>query len=746
MRLLTHSTQDHSCKSVGFCRVSQAGQLLEASPQFCRLLGYSQSELLQLPYLELFFPSAADILLSVDSNSPHLQDIFLIAKGGKVIQTCATCLLERATPNAEPHHLFLIEDVAARCLERNRDKDYSQINLSQAIYAVHSGSSIEEILQATEDWCRALLSSFIGIRTDGFRQGGQWRVFSGSKRAIVEHIAELDSVHVATYLHQGKCVKLQTSPLSAPLMSECLYWGAEAARGKEDVVLLPSQTCPGDRVCLSPDILFIPIHAQGVLWGAIALSLSAADQFFPFNAAPMPEVERAIDLAGHAALAITKIAGCENMQQRNRELTQWVRAQTQHLQQALNFEAAIKRITEKIRDSLDEHYIFETVIRELCETLVLDRCTVSFYNLEQQTVEIRYEHVTTDDCYDLEGHISPMAANAAVYAVLREGNCIQFSPRTACGDRLSAAQNTTLAYPLTDGQQVIGDLWLSRPKYSAFNEQEQRLIQQVTSQCAIGLRQARLYQTSQAQVESLEILGTLKDDFLSTVSHELRTPITNIKMTVKMLELSLGLHPVNQARIDQYLRILRTETQRELTLINDLLDLQRLDSGGQVLESSPIELAPWVSQIVDSFRERAKDNQQQLHLTVVTETPFVVSDEDCLKRIIAELLNNACKYTPPQESISVDVHLCSKGLQLSVSNSGVVIPTIEHKHVFEKFYRIRSSDSRKKGGTGLGLALIKQLAQHLSGDISLVSSDNLTSFTLKLPVLPQPAASATDSE
>lgn len=151
-----------------------------------------------------------------------------------------------------------------------------------------------------------------------------------------------------------------------------------------------------------------------------------------------------------------------------------------------------------------------------------------------------------------------------------------------------------LATPIFDDQGVLGDLWLINQSDDTFNELEIRLVQQVASQCAIAIRQARLYGAATAQVEELERLNRLKDDFLNTVSHELRTLMASIKMATSMLEIVLkqaGVLDAQPNRAAQYLQILRHECQREIGLINDLLDLSRLDAGTERLNLTALNLS-----------------------------------------------------------------------------------------------------------------------------------------------------------
>ena len=203
---------------------------------------------------------------------------------------------------------------------------------------------------------------------------------------------------------------------------------------------------------------------------------------------------------------------------------------------------------------------------------------------------------------------------------------------------------------------------------------------------------------SQVQVAELEKLNRLKDDFLSTVSHELRSPVSNMKMAIQMLELTLqrsnltsiaSIHPSTQTNpITRYLQILQHECNREIELINDLLDLQRLEAEGRTLSVSEIPLQSWLLDIARPFRERAHNRQQKFEINISLELPTIVSDAASLERIVVELLTNACKYTPPGEAIVLTAYVESEAIQIQVCSFGTEIPADELPHIFDKFYRV----------------------------------------------------------
>jgi signal transduction histidine kinase len=189
-------------------------------------------------------------------------------------------------------------------------------------------------------------------------------------------------------------------------------------------------------------------------------------------------------------------------------------------------------------------------------------------------------------------------------------------------------------------------------------------------------------------------------------------------------------------------------------LVNDLLDMRAIDADANPLELTSINLQDWIPHIVESFQPRAQTQQQKLQASFPPELPPLVSDLSSLTRILSELINNACKYTPSGEQIIVTAQAVREeeneqeaqgttsqasssldGIQISISNSGVEIPTEELSRIFDPFYRIPKSDPWKYGGTGLGLALIKKLIKQLQGKIEVTSHQGWTTFTIILPNL-----------
>lgn len=416
----------------------------------------------------------------------------------------------------------------------------------------------------------------------------------------------------------------------------------------------------------------------------------------------------------------------------NDRLENLVEERTARLQQSLGFESTLKRITDKVRDSLDEAQILQAAVGELAEGLGASSCHAALYDLDQGTSTIRYEF--NPSIFSTQGQVTAMSDEPEIYQMLLQGEYLQFCNLERHPIR---GRVTMLACPMLDAQEVVGNLWLVIDKEYAFREIEIRLVQQVANQCAIALRQARLYENAQAQVKMLEQVNWLKDDFLSTVSHELRTPVSNMKMSIHMLELMFRQNlaePNSITKASQYLKILKHECEREISLINDLLDLQRLEAGQRSLVMETVQVEPWLTQLLHPFENRIRDRDLLLRLQIpAQELSPLVTDIPALERVLSELINNACKYTPPRGEITISVRAMPGIMQFAVRNSGVEISADELARIFDKFYRIPNSDPWKQGGTGLGLALVQRLVAHLNGTITVESQAQETEFTVEIP-------------
>jgi signal transduction histidine kinase/DNA-binding response OmpR family regulator len=212
-------------------------------------------------------------------------------------------------------------------------------------------------------------------------------------------------------------------------------------------------------------------------------------------------------------------------------------------------------------------------------------------------------------------------------------------------------------------------------------------------------------------------LDKIKDEFISTVSHELRTPLTSIRGALGLL--SAGLMGNVDAKAQNLLRIAVTNTDRLIRLINDILDIERMESGRATLQVRRINLLELVQQGVDTMTAMADAAGVAivLEVTAPTEAVALDGDSDRILQVVTNLLSNAIKFSPAKTTVHVHIEADPDWLTLRVSDEGRGIPVDKLETIFDRFQQVEASDARQKGGTGLGLAICKTIVQQHNGSI-----------------------------
>jgi signal transduction histidine kinase/CheY-like chemotaxis protein len=228
-------------------------------------------------------------------------------------------------------------------------------------------------------------------------------------------------------------------------------------------------------------------------------------------------------------------------------------------------------------------------------------------------------------------------------------------------------------------------------------------------------------------------LERLKSEFVATASHELRSPLTSIKGFVELLSQGKGL----DARQQEFLDIVLMSTNRLVDLVNDLLDVARVEAGRVEIHRRPIDLTEPVREVVSLIRPRLDEKAQHLELDCPSELPQALADPARVRQILTNLLTNAHLYTEPGGQIRVALRADDHHVVLEVSDDGRGMTEDEIAHAFDRFYRGRDDEAHP--GTGLGLAIVRSLVDLHGGDITLHSApDQGTTFTVRLLQAPAP--------
>jgi signal transduction histidine kinase len=271
-------------------------------------------------------------------------------------------------------------------------------------------------------------------------------------------------------------------------------------------------------------------------------------------------------------------------------------------------------------------------------------------------------------------------------------------------------------------------------------QQVQAVVQERTAQLQRSLEvQAKLYEKSRQQVEQLRKLNEEREEFLSTISHELLTPLTSMTLAIRMLRQS----ELDDARRQKYLDILEQQCVQETHLINDLLALRKLESLPTTVQAQKLDLRQLIQTLAQTVEAGWQEKDLKLDLDLPPRPLIFYSDGENLHRILMELLTNAKKYSEPGSTIRLratyEGDLAVRQVTLMVRNIGAGIPSDELPHIFDKFRRGQGVTKQAVPGTGLGLALVKSLVEHMEGTITAASRplENSTvwetSFTITLP-------------
>ncbi len=235
-------------------------------------------------------------------------------------------------------------------------------------------------------------------------------------------------------------------------------------------------------------------------------------------------------------------------------------------------------------------------------------------------------------------------------------------------------------------------------------------------------------------------LDELKGEFVATVSHELRTPLAAIYGSAQTLlrdDIEIG-----EDKRQRLLQVIAQESERLSRVAADILLANRIDSGRLKLETGPLDVARLADDVVEQMRSCfAERDDVTLELVVSEPGSFVAGDEDKLRQVLINLVDNAVKYSPDGGAVEVRVEPNVTSLRVSVSDEGLGIPHSEQQRIFGKFYRVDPQLSRGVGGTGLGLYICRELVRRMDGRLTVSSKEGEGStFVVELPLAAAPAA------
>jgi signal transduction histidine kinase len=227
-------------------------------------------------------------------------------------------------------------------------------------------------------------------------------------------------------------------------------------------------------------------------------------------------------------------------------------------------------------------------------------------------------------------------------------------------------------------------------------------------------------------------LAKLKSDFVSNVSHELRTPLSLIRLYAETLELG---RISTRGKHQEYYEIIRKESERLTSLINNILDFSRIEAGKKEYSFRETDMADLVRSTLDSYRFEIEQNGFQFEQKIDNNLPQLRVDREAIARSLLNLVNNAVKYSATEKYLGVHLYRHNGGVNLEVVDHGIGIPAKEQLKIFEKFYRVGDPLVHNTKGSGLGLSLVQHIVQAHGGEVAVESAPGRGSkFIITLPI------------
>ncbi|MDI6829503.1 MAG: GAF domain-containing protein, partial [Armatimonadota bacterium] len=296
--------------------------------------------------------------------------------------------------------------------------------------------------------------------------------------------------------------------------------------------------------------------------------------------------------------------------------------------------------------------------------------------------------------------------------------------------------------PLVPADEPIGVLSLYFKKIRRFQPDELELLQTAARTSAIALQRAILDERllrEEVTRRALEEVSHLKTEFVSLVSHELRTPLTSIQGYVKLL-LEGHTGKLNALQ-SEFLTTVNRNTEKLIALVNDLLDISRIESGRLELFMEPLDLSEVVANEIETLKAQANEKDIQIIVDFEEGLTKVKADSHRLGQIISNLLSNAIKYSPPHSKVKITANQMGKNVLVKVIDSGIGIAPEERAKLFQRFYRSSDQAVQSTHGTGLGLAITRYLVEMHGGKIWVESEKGQGStFSFTISALPSESA------
>src|SRR5262245_32997664 len=487
-------------------------------------------------------------------------------------------------------------------------------------------------------------------------------------------------------------------------------------------------------------ILGTPLLREGIPLGG--LFVNRGPEPYPFSAKQIALLET---FANQAVIAIENVRLFNELRERTAELTRSVEQLT-----------ALGEVGRAVSSTLDVETVLRTIVTRANQLAGTAGCNIWEYDERREEFRLRASHYADErDTAALPGPggVTTIPKGQGLTTRVMELQQPVQIPDIAVDDTyespvrhalIDAGHRALLGVPLMSEDEVIGVLGVTSKTPGEFAPEIVHLLNTFATQSALAIQNARLFHEVEDKSRLLEAASRHKSEFLANMSHELRTPLNAILGFSEVLaERMFG--EVNDKQAE-YLQDILSSGRHLLSLINDILDLSKVEAGRLELELTRFHLPTTIDNAVTLVRERATRHGISLEETVDGRIGDIVADERKIKQVLLNLLSNAAKFTPDGGRVDLTATSAEDVVTVAVSDTGIGIAPEDQAAIFEEFRQVGRDDARKQEGTGLGLTLAKKFVELHGGRIwvrSEVGQGSTFSFTL--PGRPD-GGSASDQE
>ena len=449
------------------------------------------------------------------------------------------------------------------------------------------------------------------------------------------------------------------------------------------------------------------------------------------------------DFLGQSSLAIERARLLTDLRERNEAL------------------AALGEIARAVSASLDLDKTLQSISAYAAQLTHSDSASLFLYDEARGTSEVCASHNTPDDylraierhpAAGSKGTTEESAVGLSLMAqVVRERAPAQIPDVEAATEHPNRdlfvrwGYRALLGVPVLDGSRVVGAMSVRRKQAGEFTPREVELVTTFARQSAVAIVNARLFREIQEKASQLAVASRHKSQFLASMSHELRTPLNAIiGFSEVLLDPDMG--PFPQEEQHEFLDNILTSGRHLLRLINDILDLSKVEAGKMELHPEPVSLQEVTEGVLATVKSLVAKKQVRVASDISADLPLAWADPPRLKQILYNLLSNAIKFTPSgghvgltarHVSASREAHSERALLEVTVTDTGIGIPEEHLERIFREFEQVTDTTLPRQEGTGLGLPLVKRLVELHGGTIQASStSGSGSSFVFTIPTAP----------